>query len=320
VFAVIGDLASGPNDGTGGDLCIVQGHVPYIEFQNLPKDLATAYYPYYFAPGRFDLIYRNFAFAAARLGYFSSSHGFRLLGDVYEDCDATVDAGLIGQLNAAGVPSSEILRFDLGCPPDFASPSSLEQAVLQFKQAGVTTVTFDEAADPDLPNFTKLAEQQGFRPQYVFADSGVVGTTNEVSSSGVDTTNLNGAIAITPTQIGALSSSPQVPLSSATASCDLILNKAGLPPTEKSADGFGGAACNDIWMFTAAASHAAQLSGVDLAAGLQAAGSVPFAYPSGPNTTSAPGTTTLGQYWRPVQFVGSCNCWRVLNPSFSPPF
>lgn len=317
VFAVLGDLAQGGGAGTGGDVCILQNRIPYFEDFDIPADLASKYYPYYFSPeGRLDIVYRNFAFAAAKLGYFGAGHGFASLGVVYEDCDPSIDAGFINDLNAAGVPSSKIVRYDLGCPADYASPSSLEQAVLTFKQDGVSTVTFDENADPDLPTFTKLAQQQSFKPQYVLADAGVLAVTNE-TSTGADPTNFNGAIAITPTQQGALSS-PQVPLSAATGTCDKILTAAGLPPAT-SGDAFGGGACDFIWMFQAAAEHAPSLSGAELATGLQRVGSVPQAYADGPNTTTAPETTTLGQEWRPVAFTGSCNCWHVVSAAFNAP-
>jgi hypothetical protein len=69
-------------------------------------------------------------------------------------------------------------------------------------------------------------------------------------------------------------------------------------------------------MFAAAVSHASSLTHEALAAGLMAAKSVELSYPEGPNDFTAPGTTTAGQYWRPLQFRKSCRCWQVIDRTF----
>jgi hypothetical protein len=69
-------------------------------------------------------------------------------------------------------------------------------------------------------------------------------------------------------------------------------------------------------MLTAAINHAPAIQSDALAAGLQAAKSVDFAFPQGPNDFTREGTTTGGQYYRFDTFSSECNCWRVTSPRF----
>jgi hypothetical protein len=103
----------------------------------------------------------------------------------------------------------------------------------------------------------------------------------------------------------------------ATVRCDAILRKAGIAPTYQS---MAGLACDELWMLKAAIEHAPAVRPDALAAGLQRARSVDFAYPGGPNDFSRPGTTTGGQFWRVAQFEPSCRCWRVIDPTFRPSY
>ena len=59
----------------------------------------------------------------------------------------------------------------MGCPAgQNDTPASLQQAVLTFKNGGVTDVT--EVDLTDRPLFTQVAAQQGYKPQYVLNDTG----------------------------------------------------------------------------------------------------------------------------------------------------
>ena len=66
----------------------------------------------------------------------------------------------------------------------------------------------------------------------------------------------------------------------------------------------------------AALSRAPQLSATALTAGLQAAKSIDFSFPQGPNDFSGNRVTTGGQFWRVAQFMTSCKCWRVVQHDF----
>lgn len=61
-------------------------------------------------------------------------------------------------MHQTGLSSGQIVTYDVGCPTSFASPSSIEQAVLQFKTQGVKNVT--EVEDNlDFSNFTTIVQQ-----------------------------------------------------------------------------------------------------------------------------------------------------------------
>ena len=69
-------------------------------------------------------------------------------------------------------------------------------------------------------------------------------------------------------------------------------------------------------MLVAALDHAPSLSRTSLAAGLKAAVSINSAYPEGPNDYAVGTDVTYGgQYYRTVQFLPSCTCWRVIDPT-----
>lgn len=319
VFAVLGYLSANATPGTGGDLCVVQHRIPDFHPQAVPADEAAQYYPYMFGMERTDILFKNFALGAKQAGQFAPSSGFTKLGVVYTDCQPALEKNFTADLGLAGVSGSRLDQFDLGCPSGYAAPSTLAQAVLQFKRDGVSTVTFEEPGDPDLPNFTRTASAQMYKPHYVLPDNGLLLDTDH-NSSGPDPSNFSGAVAITPNQYGALNNSPALPVSAATRTCDKALTSRGLPDTEHSAGGVAGVDCDLAWMFVAAATHAPVLAQNQLAAGLQRAGSVPFSYPGGPNYFNSSDSTTGGEYWRTVTFDGSCSCWKVTSPTFHPSF
>lgn len=319
VFAVLGYLSANATPGTGGDLCVVQHHIPDFHPQAVPADEAAQYYPYMFGMERTDVLFENFVQGAKRVGQFSASAGFTKLGVVYTDCQTSLEQNFIADLAQAGIQGASLDTFDLGCPSGYASPSTLAQAVLQFKADHVSTVTFEEPGDPDLPDFTRVAASQLFTPHYLMPDDGLLLDTDH-NTNGPDGANFNGAVAITPNQYGALNTVPAVPVSPATATCDHALTAKGLPDTEHSDGGVAGVDCDLAWMFVAAADHAPILAQDELATGLERAGSVPFSYPGGPNLFNTNDSTTGGQYWRTVQYHSSCSCWEVTSSAFEPPF
>lgn len=303
---------------TATDDCILQNHIPQIEDTAIARSEVEHFYPYYMsASGEIQTIYKNWAHAVEQMGAFDPAKGFKKLGIFYRDCQPDVNAAMLADLAAVGVPSSAIVRYDFGCPANFVAPSAVQQAILQFKAAGVTTATLDNDS-ADAQTITKTAQAQGFRPHWVLPDSlGIVATTGSGALS-PDPSNFDNALAITAEQYGAENSG--IPESATDKACDQIMTSHGQPGIFQSGDKFNGAVCDQMWMLAAALRNAPRLAQDQLVAGLQRAGSVPMAFPVGPNDFTKQGTATGGQFWRAVVFHAACTCWKLVQPQFSPSF
>lgn len=313
VFAVV-DPGAYANYAAGLD-CYAQNHMPYFEGYQLDGTQIQHDYPFLFSLGNLTVTYQDSVFALQKLGFFSSGNGFKKLGIIYRDCYPDLVSDELSWLGQAGVTSSDISSYDMGCPSAFASPTDLENAVLQFKEAGVTNITeVDELGD--MANFTTIAQQQGFDPKWGLADDGLFEINS--GSEAPNAQNLNGAIGIAANRDGenntpSLTSNP----TAGTAKCSAILQPAGLSAYGAAAIGN---ACDQLWMLQAAVDNAPQLSQEALAAGLQKAGSIDFSFPQGPSNFTAAGTTYGGEFWRQDQYTSACSCWQVVNPNFSPSF
>ena len=314
VFAVV-DPGAYANYAAGLD-CYAQNHMPYIMGYQLDGNQIAHDYPFLFAIGNLTVTYRDSVFALAKLGFFSPTNGFKKLGLIYRDCYPDLVSGELSWLSQAGVGSSEISSYDMGCPQAFANPSDIENAILQFKGAGVTNMT-EVSELGDMANFTTVAQQQGFDPKWGLGDDALFEINN--GSEAPNPQNMNGAIGIAANRDGenntpSLASNP----TAGTAKCNAILQTAGYS-VEGTAAAIGNA-CDQIWMLQAALDNAPQISQAALAAGLQKAGSIDFSFPQGPNNFTATGTTYGGQFWRQDQYTTACNCWQVVNPNFSPSY
>jgi hypothetical protein len=295
--------------------CFPQAHLPYILTVGMTAQQQQQFYPYYFAMFTFETVYRDAVFALDQRGFFSPSNGFKKLGILYRDCEAQLEPEFEGWLHQAGIPSSQIVPHDIGCPSSsFDPPSDLEQAVLTFEQNGVNTVTVIRD-DADFSNFTTVAEQQGFRPRYGFGDDGL--TAIAYGSQKPNYQNIANAIAITTYRYGE-ERTPGYPPSAGTQKCNAIFEANGQPPVYQHPIGQGGIICDLLWMLQTAADHAPALERADLAAGLRIAGSVDYSYPYSPNNFTVPGTTTGGEFWRVDQFLESCSCYQVVDPNWHP--
>ena len=148
-------------------------------------------------------------------------------------------------------------------------------------------------------------------------DYGLVPIT-QAAAFAPDPANFDGALAITPSQYGATNSG--LTENADDKKCDQAMSAASLPGVFQSPFGYAGLTCSLTWMLVAAMTHDPGLSPAGLAAGLQRAGTSPYAYPYGPENYTPPGTTTAGQFWRPVTFHSSCTCWKVDDPTFKASF
>src|SRR5205823_5727311 len=195
--------------------------------------------------------------------------------------DKALIGSMVGWMHAAGITDSQLVSYDVGCPLAFASPSDLSQAVLRFQQAGVTHVTTAVFVG-DFANFTKIAEQQRFRPKYGLPDDSLIAISN--GSQHPDFNNIAGALSITASR-DAENTTPGIAPTAGTLKCDAAFKAHGRPSTYQQA-AFAGNVCNELWMFEAALGHAANLLPTSLAAGLQRVKSIDFSYPQGPNDFS----------------------------------
>lgn len=299
--------------------CYPQHQIPFLTQGLISNQDVKSSYPYLFGRESMDLLYSNTVFALKQRGFFSAGHGFKRLGVAYEDCEPQVDTELFQWLADAGLSGSQVVGYDFGCPTGFATPSSIEQAILKFQEAGVTNVT-DAEFESNFANFTTVAEQQRFHPEYGLPDDGIVPLT--YSNEAPNPQNLANAVAITADLYG-LYHTPGMQPDAVTAKCQGIYTSHGGTPFSQQSEGsrtVEGEVCDELWMFAVAVDHAPSLARNALAAGLHAAQSVDFSFPWGPSNFAGTGTTYGDEYWRPLQFMPSCNCWRIIDPSFHPSF
>ena len=295
--------------------CYPQAHIPFYSSALLPIAEEQHFYPYLFGKASAEMLYRDTVLALAQRGFFAAANGFHKLGVIYEDCTPQLYGEVSGYLAKAGIGSSQIVSYDVGCPTGFTSPNVLEQAILKFKTSGVTNMT-EIADEGDFANFTTIAQQQGFRPKYGLPDDGVVPIATGTQKP--DYQNIANAIAITADRFGE-ENTPGIRPNPATVECGSIMTAHGLPTPYRSPDATSGQACDNLWMLRAAIDHAPSLQRSEIAAGLAAAGSVDYSYAYGPNRFG-PGVTVGGEAWRVDQFMPSCNCWQVVDQTFHPPF
>jgi hypothetical protein len=214
------------------------------------------------------------------------------------------------------VPSGSVVKHNVGCPAATAPASDLQQAILDFKTAGVTHLVMAED-DIDFANFTTLAERQGFRPKYALP-APQIGQTYAAQHPDFD--NIADSIVISQFRYGEERTPGMSPSNPATQECDAALKAKGRAPTWTTQSGIAGNDCLALQMFKAGAERAPALARNALAAGLQATGTLDLSYPGGPADFRAPYTTYAGQTWRPVKFIPSCTCWRLIDPNFHPSF
>jgi hypothetical protein len=300
--------------------CIPAAKVPFASQYITPSQLKQ-YYPYYLSlPDLATGQLQTSVLALGKLGYFKASKGFKKLGVLYDTCDPSLIVTERSALKQAGVPTSKIVYFNLGCPAgQVFTPAAVQQAVLSFKNGGVSDVT-SASAGSAASVFTEVAAQQNYKPQYLLA-SDTVDLPNSTGADAVNYANLNGAVNAATVAYGEQSAPGFVP-SGGTKKCNKILQAAGYPTVYKSLDGYGGVACNYLWFVQGILNHASSLQPSKLPAALHAVGSIVYSYPFAPvNYAAAPKGAPYGRsYWRVETFVSSCKCWHIPNPGFTPPF
>ncbi len=301
-------------DGPPYEDCPAQNKIPTILELPLAPSEIHQFYPYLFtAAAQWEQLMSNYVLALHEMGWLQAAGK---IGVLEEDCNPSLNTYLLSHLASVGVRSSSLTTFDYGCPGSLVPPNEIEEAVLEFKTAGVTNVMDADTVSEN--DFSKEAQIQDYHPKYSGPDGGMVASFDSAEFA-PDATNFNGAIAITAAQWGA-PQTPGVPVTPATQGCDSVLARAGLPSAETSPDGAGGMACDLVDMLVAAADHDVPLTRLGLATGLDRVGNFAFSYPQGPADFSGAGVMNGGQFWRADVYDGSCPCFKVLKAAFQPSF
>jgi len=294
--------------------CFAQHKMPFFGGYMLWQSEIDSFYPYLFNISNLDTIDKNTVFALKDRGFFNMPANEKV-GFTYRDCDKAIVSKWFAWFQQAGIPRSRVSAYNFGCPAVFASPSDIQAAVLQFRRDNVTRVTAHQIVG-DWSNFTKVAQQQGFKPKYGLPDESMIDVA--YGSQAGDPNNIVDAIAITMGRSGEEHTPGSVP-SPGTAKCNAIYGAHGIDPVYKLAPG-AGYVCTQLWMFQAAINNAPALHGQALAAGLQKAKSIESSYPAGPNNFTGVRATTGGQFWRVAEFKAACKCWQVTDPTFHPSY
>jgi hypothetical protein len=292
--------------------CFGQKRIPFFGGYMLFQDEIDAFYPYLFNISNFDTIDKNTVFALKDRGFFNIPGK---LGFTYRNCDQPLVNKWFQWFQQAGIPSSQIVTYNFGCPAVFASPSDIQAAVLKFEQAGVTHMTAHQLVG-DFSNFSNVAQQQNFHPKYGLPDESMIDVA--YGSQAPNPANIVDAIAIAQGRSGE-ERTPGAAPSGGTTKCNTIYQAHGIQPTYKLPAG-AGYVCDQLWMFQAAVNNAPVFRAEALAAGLARAQSIDFSYPGGPNNFTGTRATTGGQFWRVAQFMASCKCWQVVDPAFHPSY
>ena len=312
VFAVFDDGGWGsvsPNTIS----CFAQHRVLYLGAYFLSNAHVQRLFPYVFAFYNYEGLYRSTAAALAGRGFFQASNGFVKLGFLYRDCYPEAVNTYVASLRNVGVTDAHIVRYSLGCPSAFASPADIQQAVLTFQRNRVSHVTTAYAIG-DFANFTKIAEQQRFRPKYGLPDETLI----PISYGNLrgDPRNLAGAVAVTASRNGE-EHTPGMTPSAGSARCNEIMRSRGLKTVYDEPTGAGNA-CSLLWIFQAAMQQAPSMERTSFAQGLNRARSVEVSYPQAPNDFSGEKVMTGGQFWRTASYVLDCECWRITDRAFQP--
>ena len=298
--------------------CLPAHKVP-LASEYLTEEQLDQYHPYYLQIGALpEEIVKNGVLGLKQLGYFTASKGFKKIGVLYHTCSTALADAESSALKAADIPSRDIVDYNLGCPTGTDTPASLEQAVLNFKNAGVTDVMMLEITDGGI--FTQVAQQQNFKPQYLYAENDAA-TNVSTGGNAPNAANFNNAVDALGSAYGEQSTPGYTP-SGGTQKCNAIYKAAGQPLVYSQTTGYPGVICDYLWFAQALLSHATTFQASALPRDMRAMGTVEFSYPFAPTDfSSAPAAATYGvDFWRAAIYHASCKCWQIPDATFHPPF
>lgn len=247
--------------------------------------------------------------AAHASGFFDPDRGFKKLG-IYADCSpAMLDApneGLHAHLEAVGV--TEWSEFRVAC--DRQSGGS-QQAVLQFRQDGVTHVLLI-SRPPPVKEFVQVAARSQFFPTYFVGDylNVILGTLVE----DFEPDAFDGALGVTQTHAG--EGAIGKPLSPLAKQCSDILVEHGVAPiSSEPPEDIGDdieilELCENFFLFLQVATEAGpELTRPSWIDALPRIGEFHGAS-THLSRFDRPGKTTGGETMKLVQWHRDCTCWK----------
>jgi hypothetical protein len=310
VFAVLNNLFSATEQ-----TCIAKNHIPNIWYTPPHTPDVRKYAPYILSwQADYDKLIRHYVNGANGVGFFN---GMKKVGVLEGSCYPDENTAVISELHAIGIPDSKIETFNFGCTgAPVETPDQDQQAVLQFKAAGVTHVV--NVSYGAVTGFSSAADNQRYSPRFAMMEDGAAtaiqsGTTKPGKS-------FDKALLITTIQTGARTT-PGYRYNAATQHCAALMTKAGVSTPQATDNGqFFGIACTNALLLEAAANNAPTLTRTQLGRGLSLAGTIGVSYPAAEVTITNPALPTAGQTWRTGQWASSCQCWHVTSPRFRQDF
>jgi hypothetical protein len=255
-------------------------------------------------------------------GFFSAGQGFKKIAILEDDCSQEINRAVYSFLLQAGLSSSQIVKNEFSCPSSgFASPSDMSQFATQDSLNHVTDVAVVTGGG-SFKEYSEAAKGQAYKPHYLVGDyQGFLVTAT--GGTGPDPQNFDGTIATTLSKFG-MNNTPGIN-DPATQACIALFARHGLPSSYITGPYLGGANCNYFEFFATAAAHDASLTRTGLAPGLATVGRFNGAFPNADSVFRAPGLSTPvkvtgGDFWWTIQFLASCTCWKVIDPTERPGF
>jgi ABC-type branched-subunit amino acid transport system substrate-binding protein len=204
-----------------------------------------------------------------------------------------------------------VSKYTLDC--NVASPpNQVEQGVLQNKAAGVTHVLLASSETND-QNYVRIANGQGFHPQYLVTD---YGATTSGSGTGNWDSSFDGAVGVTTTRVGEFSSGVH---NAQAVTCDKVLRAHGVNGVQNESKDTSALAYCDMFSLVRQALDNAGANPTQV--GFPQALSTMGLYRSavgGDGSFSRPGKITGGDFERQIIYRSSCGCWRIVERTMTP--
>ena len=291
--------------------CFVQNKMMELSATQIDDAEAHASFPYLFSVNAVAEQMADAAvFGFARRGFFKGPK-FRKLGLFEDGCDPPVNKRIDDDLARVGVTSSQVSKYVLDC--NVASPpNQIEQGVVQHSLDKATDVLLASSETND-ETYVRIANGQSFHPQYLVSDYG-----SNTSGSGTENWGapFDGAVAITTTRVGELSSGIHNPQEVA---CDKVMRShgvAGVQHENKDTSAIG--QCDAFWLVRQALNRTGP--NPTQAGFLQALGTMGLFRSAdlGDGDFNRAGKVTGGDFEREIVYRSSCGCWHIVDRTMRP--